>query len=464
MRWLIAVAAPALLAVGCSGSGSESGASGGSGGDGAKCAAAPQGWKPISNDGAPSGVVQPSWTGSEVLAERYLGDDDALYDPCKDSWRLRADPPVQPYQVPTKRIEMDGGFEYYSLDSAAPELLGYDFVANEWTIHSTAGAPTAILPAMVSTGDELVVWSGSRERPAPNLGSYEDVSDGAVFDRAKNLWRPMSTDGAPTPRTAAPAVWTGKYVAFWGGMVGKTVPSLMNGSDNCWDFPGGDCERLGDGALYDPALNQWHPIANEGAPSPRSDHVLAWTGSRLLVWGGAMYAAPGASDPQYTPLGDGALYDPSSSTWAAMAPFPGTPSMISDVPFFVQGRLVVFEDGVIDGHFYDPNANAWTAIAAPPVELHCATQWLHAQAGMITAVCNDEAVAARYDVATNQWLVNDLPPSTATGRAVLWTGQRLFVLGGQIMGPLTGCGPNSPPGCDPYPTTTPVNDGAMLIP
>jgi len=470
MRWMFVLALLALPTLGCSGSetdsttpggGGSAGAGGtGGGGDGAKCEAKPQDWKAISDTGAPTGQRELTWTGSEMYSER-TGDESALYDPCTDTWRARATPPVATYQLPSKRVAMDNGFEYYSFDESAAVLYRYDFVANTWATHSSDGAQLAAAPTVVSLGDGLVAWSGSRKT---QNGAYEDVPDGAVFDATQSQWHPMTSNGAPQPRTAGPAVWTGKYVAIWGGMVGKTVDSPYSGTLNCWSQESDSCERLGDGALYDPSADSWTPISNEGAPAPRSRHVLAWTGQKLLVWGGVSYAAPGAADPQYTQFGDGASYDPETSTWAPMAPFPGQPDILGDTRFFVRGRLLVFQKASIVGYSYDPTSDAWTPIADPPVELHCASQRLRAQAGMIVDICNDESLAARYDPVKNEWLVTALPASDAVLRSLLWTGQRLFVQGGQVMGEPTGCGPGSPPGCDPYVMPTPVGDGAMLIP
>jgi hypothetical protein len=39
------------------------------------------------------------------------------------------------------------------------------------------------------------------------------------------------------------------------------------------------------GAVYNPATNQWSAIATTGAPSARSGHVAVWTGASMVVWG-----------------------------------------------------------------------------------------------------------------------------------------------------------------------------------
>lgn len=53
----------------------------------------------------------------------------------------------------------------------------------------------------------------------------------------------------------------------------------------------------------------WVPMTNVGAPSPRSAHVMRWTGTELIVWGGnngtyintgALYQPPGLSPGLYS--------------------------------------------------------------------------------------------------------------------------------------------------------------------
>ena len=44
---------------------------------------------------------------------------------------------------------------------------------------------------------------------------------------------------------------------------------------------------FGDGATYSPAANAWTILATTGAPAGRIDHTAVWTGSEMIIWGGA---------------------------------------------------------------------------------------------------------------------------------------------------------------------------------
>src|SRR5262249_44733103 len=147
----------------------------------------------------------------------------------------------------------------------------------------------------------------------------------------------------------------------------------------------------GDGALYDPAHDTWTPIAAVGAPKPRFDHLLAWTGDRLLVWGGA---EQGSMDPVLLTgpkqfLGDGGLYDPVAKTGTAIPPgsVPGGHNQLEAYHALWSGdRLFVLENGSEHAYVYDPNGSAWTEIPSPNQNGGCEHR-SDAQAGALVAIC-----------------------------------------------------------------------------
>jgi N-acetylneuraminic acid mutarotase len=60
------------------------------------------------------------------------------------------------------------------------------------------------------------------------------------------------------------------------------------------------------GASYDPVGNAWTQLSTVAAPQGRYGVMSVWTGSRFIVWGGA-------------DRDTGGVYDPSDDTWAAMS-------------------------------------------------------------------------------------------------------------------------------------------------
>lgn len=65
------------------------------------------------------------------------------------------------------------------------------------------------------------------------------------------------------------AVWTGTEMIVWGG------------------YNGGSGSALNAGGRYNPQSNSWQATNTSGAPSARFAQNAVWTGSRMIVWGGA---------------------------------------------------------------------------------------------------------------------------------------------------------------------------------
>ena len=64
------------------------------------------------------------------------------------------------------------------------------------------------------------------------------------------------------------------------------------------------------GGRYDPVLDRWIPTAIAESPTERVRHSAVWTGSELIVWGGARCCAPGTFYKD-----DGGRYDPATNSW-----------------------------------------------------------------------------------------------------------------------------------------------------
>jgi N-acetylneuraminic acid mutarotase len=74
---------------------------------------------------------------------------------------------------------------------------------------------------------------------------------------------------------------------------------------------------LGDGGIYDAGTDTWSPIALAGAPSPRAGHTAIWTGTKMVIFGGANTELPGTPANLFN---DGAAFDPLTGTWSPLDP------------------------------------------------------------------------------------------------------------------------------------------------
>jgi N-acetylneuraminic acid mutarotase len=220
--------------------------------------------------------------------------DGAVYDPSADDWSAFA-----PSGSPSARGWAVGAwterelFVWGGMDPVTVQLLGsgglYDPSARTWRMPTTTGAPAGrAYHSIIWTGTELIVWGGDGDAQANTA-----LGDGAAYDPAADTWRPLPSQGAPTPRWSHTAIWTGSEMIIWGGL-------------GCGGTGTVDCAG---GARYSPASDGWLPVTATGAPSPRSGHTSVWTGKEMIVWGG--------SGPQCSSdtCRDGAAYDPATDSW-----------------------------------------------------------------------------------------------------------------------------------------------------
>jgi N-acetylneuraminic acid mutarotase len=128
----------------------------------------------------------------------------------------------------------------------------------------------------------MIIWGG--------WGPLNRLNDGGRYNPAANSWTAVKTIGAPAPREAHTAVWTGSEMIIWGG----SATSYFN-----------------DGGRYNPTADNWAATTTSGAPEGRYFHEAVWTGNEMIVWSGIKIASPRPND--------GGRYNPQANSWSAMA-------------------------------------------------------------------------------------------------------------------------------------------------
>jgi hypothetical protein len=181
------------------------------------------------------------------------------------------------------------------------------------------------------------------------------------------------------------------------------------------------------GAAYRPSTGAWRALA-EPPLTPRADHVAAWTGEELLVWGGHDGSFTYAPD-------DGAAYDPTTDTWRAIAPAPLPADAYEAV--WTGDELVVLGGGeaAVHGAAYVPATDTWRAITVPPVALvHPRLVWTGDEVVAVggtrtTSSAVEQFTAWAWHPTTDAWhrLGGARVPSQAV--EATWTGGSLVVWG-----------------------------------
>ena len=272
----------------------------------------------------------------------------------------------------------------------------------------------------VWTGREMIVWGGAWR--AGNASIWLD--DGAAYDPAGDRWRRLA--GSPlAARSEAVIAWTGREVLVWGG---QRQSSLAGFGD-----------EFSDGALYDPVKNTWKPMA-AWPLAERYGARAVWTGTRLVVWGGALGRA--GEDPP--PLADGAAYDPATTsgpTWPA-APLAGRIAPLAGA----RGGSALFSWGpaeirngeraaAADSALYDAGPNRWSPAAAAPAPPK--QTWCLDAGGCVGVDTGTGVVFAgqglAWDAAGDRWATiaaSAFADPFLEGKAQVWTGSRIMLWGG----------------------------------
>ena len=229
------------------------------------------------------------WTGSEMIVwggEPIL-NTGARYNPITDIWTATctADAPAARAQHTAvwtgSEMIVWGGYNCCMRFDTGGR---YDPDTDSWTATSTINAPDARFHhRAIWTGSEMVVWGGTDQTIYLNTGGR--------YNPSTDSWTPTGLVNAPVGRIGHTAIWSGSEMGVWGG-----VDSTFN-----------DCNT---GGRYNPTGDSWMPISTFNAPSARDSHTAVWTGTEMVVWGGE-FGPPGMS------FDTGARYSPGTDSWLA---------------------------------------------------------------------------------------------------------------------------------------------------
>jgi tetrahydromethanopterin S-methyltransferase subunit D len=291
-----------------------------------------RGWEAVSGVNAPSPRVGHTavfagnaiWVwGGRVGAGVSFSGSGHRYNPANDVWTE-----ISPVDAPSARMN------HVSAASNNSFLIWGGFGASgflgsgaQYTFATATWSPTTANNAPAARDGHVGVWTGSRFLVWGGRNNSGLLDDGASYDPVANTWTDLPSANAPSARQGAKAVWAGDRWLVWGG-----------------EGVGG---VLGDGAqlLVDAfgVPTGWAPMSGVQAPTPRNQHAMVRTGERMIVWGGR---AGGLF------RGDGAAYDPVENEWAPL-PTPGSAldpaGRGSHVLAWTGSELLVFGGETVDG-------------------------------------------------------------------------------------------------------------------
>lgn len=280
-----------------------------------------------------------TWTGTEMIvwggggADRFVFDDGAAYDPAAGTWRTITDAPIEGREAPAtvwtgQELLVWGGRSGGNPDPVVEvDGAAYDPAGDSWRTIPEAPIAVEWEPWAVWTGEEMIV-GGSGAEPGFNAAAYDPAADS---------WRTLELPAdAPADGGWSQPVWTGDELMFWVVDWSSEVPAPARGyaldpANDAWrtmaqlpaDSPPPDVgdfspllwtgtEVLGRGTYaawaYDPATDTYRPLPTVLCGG---GDAVAWTGTRLLSWGGS-----GSEADEYND--DGFVLDPSTGGYEAL--------------------------------------------------------------------------------------------------------------------------------------------------
>lgn len=130
-------------------------------------------------------------------------------------------------------------------------------------------------------------------------------------------------------------------------------------------------KMLGDGAAYDPSVRRWTTLPRSPL-SPRVDASAVWDGRAMLVWGGITHLNPNNTDQLAS---NGAAYNPRTHSWTLLPP--GPLSARDSATMLWTGTDAIVFGGVAAGSksstraaSYQPAPNRWTPLPSFPKPAH----------------------------------------------------------------------------------------------
>jgi N-acetylneuraminic acid mutarotase len=289
-----------------------------------------------------------------------------------------------------------------------PEIFdGSGCIEDTWTV--TAGAPSARGgQTAVWTGTEMIIWGS---------GWHGDTSGGR-YNPSTDIWAATSTTNAPEARSGQTVVWTGSEMIIWGGFAdGGLVPPTY----------------FITGGRYNPITDSWIATSTSNTPEGRASHTAIWTGSEMIIWGGA-------EDTDFGPIyfNTGGRYNPSTNTWAATGTTNAPEARGGHTAVWTGGEMLVWGGANASGNLntggiYNPNLNGWAVINtanAPTARAGHTAVWIGTD--MIVWGNSGDTSGGRYNRGTNSWTATSTvnAPEARGGHTAVWTGTEMIVWGG----------------------------------
>jgi hypothetical protein len=207
-----------------------------------------------------------------------------------------------------------------------------------------------------------------------------------------------------------------------------------------WGGASGGSAPYNDGGRYRPAEDKWYSITTTNSPAGATNPASVWTGSEMIVWGG--------SGEALAQVATGGRYDPTLDKWTAMTTTGALSGRWSPQAVWTGTEVIIWggqdHAGTESGKHYLPSNDSWEAMtsnAEPGYRFVQIQLWTGSKmivwSGMTLGYQN-LSTGGIYDPQTDSWVpivdpgVQLFSTEKRSSAAGVWTGTELLIWGGVI--------------------------------
>jgi hypothetical protein len=258
----------------------------------------------------------------------------------------------------------------------------------------------------------------------------DEVSGGYTLPRIAGSSSTCADDSwTATNTTNAPSVRV-SHTAIWTG----TEMIVWGGAGAVFENTGG---------RYNPGTDSWVATTVGNVPAGRQNHTAVWTGSEMIVWGGFFLDGGGIHH-----LNTGGRYNPNTDSWVGTTTTNAPIERQLHTAVWTGNEMIAwggFSGGVYrsTGGRYNPITNSWVATtdANPPEGRAAHTAVWTGSAMIVWGGSSSSAqlnTGARYNPSTNSWVATTITnaPAVRASHTAVWTGGEMIVWGGGSNGSL----------------------------
>jgi N-acetylneuraminic acid mutarotase len=258
-------------------------------------------------------------------------------------------------------------------------------------------------------------------------------------DCVDDTW--TATAGPPDIRYGQTGVWTGTEMIIWGGGYGF-YPYL---------------HFRNTGTRYNPSTDTWTTTSTIDAPTGRVAHTAVWTGSEMIVWGGA--------EGLFSVTNTGGRYNPNTDAWTATSTADAPAARGGHTAIWTGNEMIVWGGNPLNsGGRYNPITNSWTATSttnAPTGRSHHTAVWTGSEM-IVWGGADDTSVlntGGKYNPSTNSWIATSTTnaPAAREAHAAIWSGNEMIVWGGRDSTQYFNTGGRYNPGTNSWIATSTTN-------